>query len=129
MAMSGKLSMSAASAPGSSSGLSQTPTSFRVTRVSCSDFQSASGTITAVSRRTSANDVASLSSVQRSSTMARPLMSRGIDALLEGLQSQTADGVDEALVLMPFFHVDIDQAGNDIRHLLCRERWTYHLAQ
>src|ERR1700730_6440649 len=129
MAMSGKLSMSAASDAGSASGLSQTPTSFRVTRASCSDFQSASGTITAVPPGTSANVVASLSSVQRSSIMARPLMSRGIDPLLEGFQSQTADGVDKALVLMPFFHVDVDQAGNDIRHLLRRERWAYHLAQ
>src|SRR6202521_2358639 len=129
MAMSGKLSISAASALGSSSGLSQTPTSFRAARASCSDFQSASGTITAVSPGMSASDVTSLSSVQRSSTMARPLMSRGIDTLLEGFESQTADGVDEALVLMPFFDVDIDQSGDDIRHFLRREGGPYHLAQ
>src|SRR5438105_11811091 len=129
MAMSGKLSMSAASAPGSSSGLSQTPTSCRMTRVSCSDFHSASGTITAVSPGMSASDLASLSSVQRSSIMARPLMSSGIDALLKGFQPQTADGVDEALVLMPFFHIDIDQAGDDVRHFLGREGGPYHLAQ
>src|ERR1700730_15097403 len=115
MAMSGKLSRSAASVPGSSSGLSETPTSFRVARAACSDVQSASGTITAVPPGTSASVVASLSSVQRSSIIARTLMSRGIDPLLEGFQSQTADGVD--------------QAGNDIRHLLRRERWAYHLAQ
>src|SRR5450759_1146083 len=130
MAISGSCAASPASASGSSlGGLSQTPTSSRAARAECSDCHSASGTITGVPLGTSTSEAASRSSAQRSSTIARPLMSRGIDALLEGLDSQTADGVDEALVLVTFFHIDIDQAGDDVRHFLRREGGPYHLAQ
>src|SRR6202171_4866427 len=129
MAISGRRATSPASASGSSLGLSQTPTSSRAARAECSDCHSASGTITGVLAGTFAREAASRSSGQRSSTIARPLMSSGIDALLEGLDTQTAHGVDEALVLVAFFHVDIDQAGDDVRHFLRGEGGPYHLAQ
>src|ERR1700682_2856236 len=129
MAIKDRCATSPASASGSSLGLSQTPTSSRAARASCSDCQRASATITGVPPGTSASEAVSRSRVQRSSMMARPLMSRGIDTLLEGFDSQTADGVDEALILMSFFNINIDQARDDIRHFLRREGGPYHLAQ
>src|SRR5450432_3577749 len=114
--MSGRRATSPASASGSSLGLSQTPTALRPARTSCSACQSASGTMTAVLIGTSASDAASRSSVQASSTIERSLMSRGIDALLERFDAHAADGVDEALFFDAFFHVNVDQAGDDVRH-------------
>src|ERR1019366_3550260 len=129
MTISGKFATSAASASGSSLGFNQTPTPLRPARTSCSACHRASGTITGVLIGTSESEAASRSSVHRSSTIARSLMSRGIDTLLEGFDAQTADGIDEPLVLMPFFHINVDQAGDDVRHFLRRERRPYHLAQ
>src|SRR5258705_9071150 len=98
--MSGRAGQSAASASGSSDGLSHTPMSARARSVSRAGSQSARGTIAALARGTSATDTASRSSVQRSSTIAPSLMSRGIDALLERLDAQAADRVGETLVLL-----------------------------
>jgi hypothetical protein len=36
-------------------------------------------------------------------------MSRGIDAFLEGFDAEAPDGVDEMLLFLPFFHIDVDQ--------------------
>src|SRR5439155_4140195 len=129
IAISGSRSTSPASASGSSSGLSQTPTLPRAASASCSDCHSATGTMTGESAGTSASAAASRSSIQPSSTTARPLMSSGIHALLERLDSQPPDGVDKAFVIVPALDVDVDQTGDDVGHFVGRERRPDNLAE
>ena len=100
--MNGRVATSSASASGSSSGLSQTPTSPRASSAVALGLPQGERHddrhgLPAARRALSP----SRSSVQRSSTMAPSLMSCGIDALLEGLDAEPAHGVDEALVLVP----------------------------
>src|SRR5437867_9238111 len=61
--------------------------------------------------------------------MALSFMSRGIDALLQRFDAEPADGIDEALVLVAAFDVDVDQAADDVGHFVRRERWADDLAQ
>src|ERR1700757_2489910 len=77
----------------------------------------------------SASEAPSRSSAQRSSAMAPFLMSRGIDALLERLETEPAHGIDEMLVVVPALDVDLDQPRNHFGHLVRRERRADHLAQ
>src|SRR5512132_2918880 len=116
-------------AAGSSAGASQTPTLPRARSASRSPCHSASGTITGTPAGTSPSVVASRNSVQRSATTARSLMSGGIDALFERLEAQSPNRVDEALVRMAAFDVDIDQARDHVRHFGRRERRADHLAE
>src|SRR6478672_2204843 len=58
-----------------------------------------------------------------------PLMSRGIDALLEGLEADAANGVEEALVRMAALDVRLDEALDHVRHVLRGERRADHLAE
>src|SRR5258708_5717263 len=127
--MRGSAGQSAASVSGSSEGFSQTPMSARTRSASRSATQRARGTIAAAGRGTSASEVASRSSVQRSSTIAPSLMSRGIDALLERFDPEGADGVGEARVLVPARDIACDQGGDDVGHPARRERGADDLAQ
>src|SRR4029079_5574295 len=74
-------------------------------------------------------DPAWRNSAEPSSTIAPRLMSRGIDALLEGIDADALDGVDEPLVFFPDLEVGLDQARNDIGHVVRRERGADHLAE
>src|SRR5215470_2259813 len=121
--------MSSASASGSSSGLSQTPTSRCDASSVRSAFHSATGTMIGIPAGRAARDAGSRSRVQRSSTIAPSLMSRGIHALLEWLQSQAPHGVDEVLVLVPALDVDFDEPRHHVRHLLRGERRADDLAE
>ena len=88
-------------ASGSSVGASQTPTSPRARRaVALAPPQSGAGRSPARRRERRPASLASRSSVQRSSTTARSLMSGGIDAFLERLEADPPHGVDEALVVV-----------------------------
>src|SRR5437867_7188769 len=127
--MSGSAPTSAASSSGSSSDFSHTPVSPRARSASPSARHSTSGTIAATPSGTSAGDAASRSSVHRSSTIAASLMSRGIDALLERLDAEPADGIDEALVLVALVDVDVDETADDLGHFIRRERRADDLAQ
>src|SRR5690348_17820340 len=126
--MSGRAGQSAASACGSSSGFSQTPMSARAINASRAASQSASGTMLAA-RGTSSTQAASRTSVQRSSMIEPSLMSRGIDALLERLEPQSAHGVEETLVLVAVLDVDVDQSRDDVGHVVRREGRSDHLAE
>src|SRR2546425_10692900 len=119
--MRGKAAQSAASASGSSAGPSQTPMSARDLSVSPTATQRARGTIAGV-RGTSAPAAASRTSVHRSSTIAPSLMSRGIDAFLERLEAEAADGIDEALVFVAPLDIDVDEPADDLGHFFRRER-------
>src|SRR6266567_5419753 len=129
IAINGNVPTSPASESGSSAGLSQTPTLPRTDSDTFSCCHSSSGTMTGTPPATSASETASRSRAQPSSTIARSLMSDGINALLERLDAQSADGIDEALVLVPPLDVDVDQARHDVGHLLRRERRSDDLAQ
>src|SRR5215472_10295826 len=128
-AISGSAPTSSASRSGSSSGLSHTATSPRPRSAPRSARQSASGTIAGTPNGTSVSAAASRSRAQRSSTIAPSLMSRGIDALLERLDAEPPDGVDEALVLVAALDVDVDQALDDVGHLLSGEGRADDLAE
>src|SRR5258705_6934160 len=114
---------------GSSSGASHTPMSPRAKRAARRACHSASGTITGIPSGTSASVDASRNSVQRSSTIVRPLMSCRIDAILEGVEPDAPDRVDEPLVLVPVLDVDVDELHDHLGHLGRRERWSDHLAE
>src|SRR5207302_11488990 len=93
------------------------------------DFHRDKGTITGSDGGIDSAD-ASRSSVQRSSTTARSLMSCcGIDAFLEGVDADSMDRVDKTLVFVPIVDVRIDQARDDVGHLVRGEGWTDHLAE
>src|SRR5690606_3656132 len=57
------------------------------------------------------------------------LMIRCIDALLEGLDADTAEGIDEALVLGALFEVDTDDLLDDVGHVVLGERRAEDLPQ
>src|SRR5262249_26177620 len=128
-AISGNAPTSAASRFGSSSGLSHTATCPRASSASRSAHQSASGTITGTSTGRSPSAAASRSSAQRSSAIARSLMSRGIDAFLEWLDAEPPHGVDEPLVLVAALDIDIDETLDHVGHLLRGEGRTDDLAE
>src|SRR5450432_3333954 len=127
--MSGSKPTSFASSAGSSVGASHTPTFPRADNASRRWRQTASGTITGASVGIDASASTSRSSVQRSSTIARSLMSCGILAFLERFDAQAAHRVDEAFVLVPPLDEHVDQPFHDIGHLLCRERRADDLAE
>src|SRR6266568_4363060 len=129
IAISGRAGQSGASRSGSSAGLSQTPISLLARSASRCASHNASGTIAGSPFGTSASEVASRSSVQRSSAIAPSLMSCGIDALLERLDAQPADRVGETLVLVTALDIDLDQGSDHVGHLARRERRADDLAQ
>src|SRR5208283_1035863 len=127
-AISGNRARSEASGSQSASGGSQTPTSPRARRASRCAFQEASGTINGSSAGSVPGPV-SRTRVQRSSTIAPSLMSRGIDTLPERLDAEAVHGVAELLVFVPALDVDLDEPGDDLGDGGGRERGPYDPAQ
>src|SRR5436305_1196604 len=127
--MTGSRATSPATAAGSSSGASQTPTSPRAINAARRSIHNLSGTITGTPSGRSPSDVASRTRFQRSSETRRCLMSCGIHAFLERFDPDSLHGVDEALVLVPGRDVRVDQSLDDVGHLGGRERRADHLAE
>src|SRR6188768_879733 len=122
--MTGSEATSSASANGSSEGASHTPTAARARNVSRLPSQRASGTMTGTPCGTSASDNAARTSTYASSTIACPLISRCIHALLEGVEADAVHGIHEALVVVPDVDVSLDEARDDIGHVAGGERGT-----
>src|SRR6266581_4818904 len=127
--MSGSVAISAASASGSSFGSSHTPTSLRADNAACSALHRANGTMTGTLLGTSASEVASRSSVQRSSIMDRSLMSSGINAFLEGFDAEPAHRVDESLVFVTALDINVDERCDDVGHFGGSKRGADNLPQ
>src|SRR6185503_3380142 len=77
----------------------------------------------------SAMDVASRTSVQRSSATTRCLMSCDIDAFLEGLDADASHGIDESLAGVARLEIGFDEALDHVGHLVRRERRADDLAE
>src|SRR5207244_6987219 len=101
----------------------------RTDNAACSASHSASGTITGTLPGLSASPVASPRIIQGSSMTTRSLMSSGINAFLEGFDAEPAHRVDEMLVVMAAFDINIDEAGDDLGHLGGSKRRTDDFTQ
>src|SRR5512144_1728977 len=122
--MTGSDVTSSASASGSSAGASHTPTSLRPRSASRLARHTSSETITG----TPSGTASPRTTMYASSIICRRLISRGIHALLEGIDAHAAHRVHEALVLVANVDVRLDQARHDVRHVVRGERRADHLA-
>src|SRR5690349_23104367 len=124
MAMTGSDATASASTNGSSAGASQTPTSVRARSASRLACHTASGTMTG----TPSGTPSPRTIMNASSTTLPRLISRGIHALLEGVDADAPNGIHEPLVLVADVDVRLDQPRDDVRHVVGRERRADHLA-
>src|SRR5689334_11543466 len=77
----------------------------------------------------SAIEAAVRTSVQRSSAMTRCLMSCDIHTFLERFDTEAMHRVHEALVVVAVVDVRVDEALDDVRHLVRGEGGADHLAE
>src|SRR6185369_1152929 len=139
--MKGSVATSPASSPGSSSGLSHTPTGVpRFCSSARCAFQSASGTTmgpsgsgsmtSGSSKPTNCHDSGWTcpSRMMRSGSTGK-LLVLAVDARLEGGDADALDGVHEELVGMAQLEVGLDERGDHIRHLGRGEGRADHLSQ
>src|SRR5471032_3005042 len=103
------------SASSSASSHTPRPPSRALRAWACSRHK-ASGTIRSSQLEMPSKDASLGSRCQVSSITALFLMIRCIDALLEGVDTDTLVSVDEAFVFGTFFHVDVDQFLDHIGH-------------
>src|SRR5690606_25834640 len=68
-------------------------------------------------------------SCQLSSTMALPLISFGIDCLLERVDADALEGVEKGLLRLAPVHIDLEDFGDHIGHVLLVEGGPQHAAQ
>src|SRR4051812_40500066 len=144
--MTGSFATSSFNTSGRSSLAIQTPTSERTCNAARCACHTVSGTMTLPAGTANVSGVspsASFTTVQSSLTTALSLMisricifsslvllldRRCVHVVLEGCHADTTYGFDEFFRLDAFAYVDIQDAFDHGRHLVCRERWSDDLA-